>query len=152
MITAYFPYILTAILLVAVVVELRTGRIPNWLVALPLLLFIVTLIMADDRAALLPQIYFAIGMFVAGLLLFAFGGFAAGAVKLMTAVVLFIPWAEAGETLAVFVVALFGCTALIVPLRKVLASDESSWHVLQKPVLPLTLPICIAALASLFWF
>ncbi len=152
MITAYIPYLIAAILLVAMALELRTGRIPNWLTLLPFALFAVALIMADDWAVLLPQVYLAIAVFVAGLLLFAFAGFGAGAVKLMTGLVLFVPWGEAGYTLATFVAALFVCAFLIVQLRKAFGSETSGWHVWRKPVMPMSLPIGLAGLASLFWF
>ena len=151
MIAQYVPYAVAAILVVAMMLEVKTGRIPNWLTALPFVLFIVVLVLAEDRWALMPQVYFSLGMFVAGLVLFAVAGFGAGAVKLMTGVVLFIPLSEAFSTLAVFIVALFVCAIIIVQLRKVVGSDDSAWHIWRKPVMPMSLPIGIAGVASLFW-
>mgnify|MGYP000267108029 CR=1 FL=1 len=40
MIAQYVPYAMAAVLLVAMVIELRTGKIPNWLTLVPFLLFI----------------------------------------------------------------------------------------------------------------
>ena len=152
MITAYAPYIMTGILLVAMVLELRTGRIPNWLTLLPLALFIVIFAMSPDRWAMLSQIYLAVAVFVLGLLLFAFAGFGAGAVKLLTGLALFIPLGEGFYTLLTLIVSLFVMAFFVVQTRKLVGSEDSKWHVWRKPVMPLSLPIGIAGLASLWIF
>ena len=151
MITQLVPFAMAAILLAAMAIEVRKGRIPNWLTLLPFVVFAVVLLTGGDVWALMPQIYLALAVFVAGLLLFAVAGIGAGAVKLMTGLALFVPVGEAFFTLIVFISALFASAVIIVQLRKFAGSEQSKWHVMANAVLPMSIPIGIAGLASLFW-
>ena len=92
MLAEYATFAVAAILIVAMVLEIRTGRIPNWLTALPLVVFAGLLFVADDRNPLYSQLGLAAGVFVFGLLMFGIGGMGAGAVKLMAGTALFIPF------------------------------------------------------------
>lgn len=151
MIAQYASFAMAAILIVAMLLEVRTGRIPNWLTLLPFVVFLGVLVAADDRAPFYWQMGLAAGVFAFGLLLFTFAGFGAGAVKLMTGVALFVPFAKGGYTLLVFVVALFASATLIVFLRKAFGSENSSWHAMTKSVSPMSIPIACAGLAAMFW-
>ncbi len=151
MIVQYVHFALAAVLVVALAIEMRTGRIPNWLSLLPFVLFIVVAATADDRAALAWQLALSAGVFVAGLLLFAFAGFGAGAVKLMSGLALFIPLSQAVTALIIFVAMLFVGLLLVLGLRNVMGDENSKWHVLAKAVMPMSLPICVTGLAVLFW-
>ncbi|MBE0414844.1 prepilin peptidase, partial [Yoonia sp.] len=103
MIVEYLPYAMAVVLLAAIFVELRTGKIPNWLTLLPFVMFVVVAATAHDRAALGWQMGLAAGVFVVGILGFVFAGFGAGAVKLMTGVALFVPLEKGIFALMVFV-------------------------------------------------
>ncbi len=151
MILEYIPYALCAVLFVAFVLELRTGKIPNWLTLLPFVLFIIVAAMAEDRSALAWQMALAAGVFIGGLLLFAFAGFGAGAVKLMTGLALFIPLSKAVMALVVFIASLFVGVVLVLFLRNMIGSEESKWHVLAKNIMPMSLPIFATALAVFFY-
>jgi prepilin peptidase CpaA len=150
MIAPYVSFAIAAILLAAILLETKTGKIPNWLTLLPFVVFIAVLALTEDRSALYGQMGLAAAVFGFGLLLFAFAGFGAGAVKLMTGLALFIPLSEGLWTLGVFIVALFASAFIIVQLRKFVGSEQSSWYLMAKPVLPMSVPIGIAGLASLF--
>ncbi|MEO1640692.1 MAG: prepilin peptidase [Pseudomonadota bacterium] len=150
--TLYALYVMAAILLAAVLLELKTGKIPNWLTLLPFLLFAVVAVMAEDRSAVIWPLVQAAVVFGIGLLLFAFAGFGAGAVKLMTGLALFVQADERLWSLGAFVVALFVTALIIVPVRKRLGSDDSTWHVMAKPVLPMSVPIALAGWAAIFIF
>lgn len=151
MIAQYLPHAMAAILIAAIVLEVRTGRIPNWLTSLPFVLFVVGLILAEGPSGFYWQMGLAACVFALGLLLFAFAGFGAGAVKLMTGTALFIPLDKALASLGVFIAALFISAVVIVQLRKAMGSAQSKWHVMAKPVLPMSIPIGIAGLTALFW-
>ena len=112
------PLAMGAILVVAMLLEIRTGRIPNWLTTLPFALFAVLLVMADDRTPLYWQMGLAAGVFVFGLVLFAIGGSGAGAVKLLTGTALFVPLAKAGYAAIVFFVVFFISAFVFVQIRK----------------------------------
>lgn len=150
MIAQYVPIVMSAVLIAAMALELKVGRIPNWLTLIPLVLFVGVLAMAEDRTPFYWQFGIAAGVFVVGLLLYAFAGFGAGAVKLMSGLALFVPFAKGANTLLVFVGALFVVSFLIVQLRKFFADEQSKWFVWAKPVLPMSLPIGIAGIASFF--
>lgn len=146
----YAHFAIAAILIAAMLIELRTARIPNWLTLLPLFIFVDVLFFAEDRTPLYWQMGFAALVFVVGIVLFIFAGFGAGAVKLMSGLALFIPLEKGGYTLLIFFVAFFVVSFLIVQIRKVFASPDSKWPVLARPIIPTSLPIGIAGLAGLF--
>ena len=147
---AYVPVVMSVILIAAMVIELRTGKIPNWLTLTPFVLFILVLVTSPDPTIFGPQLIAAAMVLVIGLVLFAVAGFGAGAVKLLTGLALFVPLDRALVTFGIFVAAMFVGTFLILQIRKHFAVDGSDWVVLAKGVLPMSWPIGIAGL-SLFW-
>jgi len=150
MIAQYAHYAMAAVLIAAMFIEVRTGRIPNWLTALPFVIFIAVFATNDDRWAMMTQVYMAIGIFVFGLILFAIAGIGAGAVKLMTGTALFIPLNEAFPTLLIFVLAFFVVSGVVVQVRKLIGSEDSKWHIWRAAILPMSLPIGLAGLGSMF--
>lgn len=150
MIEQLVTYAMGAVMVLAVVVEMRTGRIPNWLTVLPVALFALLAVVTPDRTTLLWQVGLGAAVFALGLVLFAFAGFGAGAVKLMGGVALFIPLHKAFLVLGVFVVTMFVSAFLIIQLRKAFGSQDSSWTVMAKAILPMSVPVCAAGLAALF--
>ncbi|WP_296425754.1 prepilin peptidase [Yoonia sp.] len=151
MIAHYVPFAIGAILIAAIVIELRTGRIPNWLTLLPFIAFIGVAATTPDKAALGWQLGLAAAVFAVGILLFVFGGFGAGAVKLMAGLALFVPLDKGGYALIVFGATLFVGTFVMINLRRMVGSPDSNWNVLAKNVLPMSVPIGLAGLAALFW-
>lgn len=150
MIAQYAPFVMAAILIVAIVLEVKTGRIPNWLTFLPVALFVAVAVTAEDWTALYWQLGLAGAVFLFGLVLFAFAGIGAGAVKLMAGVALFVPLDKAFLAFIVFMGAFFVSSVLVVQLRKAIGSDQSTWHWLANAVLPMTIPIAAAGLSALF--
>lgn len=151
MIAQLVVYAMGAVLIGAMVVEARSGRIPNWLTLVPVALFAILLVVADDRAALLWQLGLGAAAFAFGILLYATAGMGAGAVKLLGGVALFVPLSKALMALAVFVGAIFVSAFVIKLLRKSFASEDSEWTIFAKAVLPMSWPIGAAGLAALFF-
>lgn len=147
----YVPWALFGVLVVAIVLELRTGRIPNWLTLLPFALFILVAALSDDRSSLVWQLALGAGVFALGLVLFAFAGFGAGAVKLMSGTALFVPLGVAHYALGVFIAALVLGGVIIVVLRSILGAEDSAWHVLAKNVMPMSIPIGATYAAVMLW-
>ena len=152
MIAQLVPYAMAAILLAAMLLEMRTGRIPNWLTLLPFVLFILLAASGADRSALAWQLGLAALVFVLGIGLFIVGGIGAGAVKLAAGLALFVPWAMGLKALGSFVGLLFLTTFLVVQIRKGFGSEQSKWYVMSHNVLPMSLPIGLTGLAVLFLF
>ncbi len=146
----YASVAMAAVLIAAMVIELRTGRIPNWLTLVPLALFAVVFVLAEDRTGLLIQLALAAGVFAVGLGLFATGAIGAGAVKLIAGLVLFVPLGSAFYTLLIFLAVFFVSAFLFVQIRKLLGSEQSSWHVMANAVIPLSFPICVAGIFGMF--
>ena len=150
MIVDMIPLAMGAVLIAAMLLEIRTGRIPNWLTVLPFALFAVLLIVAEDRMPLYWQMGLAVAMFAFGLVLFAIGGSGAGAVKLLAGAALFVPLNKALVTGAVFLVVFFVSSFIFVQLRKAIGSEDSAWHLMANAVLPLSFSIGTAALLGMF--
>lgn len=146
----YASVAMAAVLIAAMVIELRTGRIPNWLTLVPLALFAVVFVLAEDRSPLLIQLALAAVVFAVGLGLFATGAIGAGAVKLIAGLALFVPLGSAFYTLLIFLAVFFVSAFLFVQVRKLIGSEQSKWHVMANAVIPLSFPICVAGLFGLF--
>lgn len=152
MIAEYAPLAVVALLLTATLIEMKTGKIPNLLTLLPFVLFIVLVGAAPDKSAYVWQMGLAAGVFVLGLLLFAFAGFGAGAVKLMTGLALFIPLQSGLTALGVLIASLFVITFVLVQLRKYEVGASSNWHVFTaSKSLPLSLPLAITGAVVLLF-
>jgi len=152
MIVAYASYAVALLLVAAFVIEIRTGRIPNWLVLLLVAVFVVMFALADDRTALYWQIGMGAAMFIFGLVLFAVGGVGAGAVKLLAATALFIPPGAAIYTFLAFLVVFFVSSFIFVQIRKAFGSEDSQWHLMAKQVIPLSFSIAVAGILGMFVF
>ena len=150
MIAQYATFAMAAILISAMVLEIRTGRIPNWLSVLPFVIFASVLVLADDRAGLYWQLALSAGVFVFGLIMFAIGGMGAGAVKLMAGTILFVPWENAFYTLLVYLVVFFVSSLVFVQVRKIFGSEDSAWHLMANAVIPLSFSIGVAGLIGMF--
>jgi prepilin peptidase CpaA len=150
MIVEMIPFAVAAIIVVAMLLEIKTGRIPNWLTFLPFVLFAVLLAVVEDRTPLYWQIALAAGVFLFRIVMFAIGGSGAGAVKLMTGVALFVPVSKAGYTALIFLLVFFVSSFVFVQLRTAFGSENSSWHLMAKQVLPLSFSIGMAGLAGMF--
>ncbi|WP_019955161.1 prepilin peptidase [Yoonia vestfoldensis] len=147
---AYAPYLMSLILIAAMAIEMRDGRLPNWLTMLPFVVFIAVIVTSADPGAFAGQLIGAAVVFVLGLVLFAFAGFGAGAVKLLTGLALFIPREHAIASFVIFIVTMFVGTFIILQIHKRFAAEDSKWVILNKRVLPMSLPIGIAGLCA-FW-
>jgi len=150
MIVELIPMAMAAVLVLAMALEIKTGRIPNWLTVLPFVFFAVLLVLAEDRTALYWQMALSAGVFVFGIVMFAIGGSGAGAVKLMTGTALFVPLSKAFYTSLVFLVIFFVSSFIFVQLRKAFGSEDSSWHLWANAVLPLSFSIGCAGLVGMF--
>jgi prepilin peptidase CpaA len=146
----YAPIVMSLILVLAFVIEMRSGRIPNWLTLFPFVLFMLVLVTSPDPSVYGPQLIGAAVVMVVGLVLFAVAGFGAGAVKLLTGVALFVPHDKALLTFGIFVTAMFVGSFVILQIRKRFGNPDSRWIVLSKGVLPMSLPIGVAGLCA-FW-
>ena len=151
MIVDMIPLAVAAVIVAAMLLEIRTGRIPNWLTILPFVLFAVLLVVAEDRTPLYWQMFLAGCVFIFGIVMFILGGSGAGAVKLMTGVALFVPLSKAGLSVVIFFLVFFISSFFFVQLRKAFGSENSGWHLMANAVLPLSFSIGMAGLAGMFW-
>ena len=150
MIPEFANYAMAAVLVAAMLIEIRTGRIPNWLTALPLVIFVAVLVVSPERGPLYWQIGLAAGVFVAGLGLFAIGGMGAGAVKLLAGTMLFVPLGKAFFALLAFIGVLIVSAFVFGTLRKAVGSEDSKWHLMAHQVIPLSVPIGVMGLLGMF--
>ena len=145
-----FTHLFAAILVAAMLLEMRTGRIPNWLTLMLPVVFMAALVLTEDRSPLYWQAAQAVGIMVFGMILFALAGAGAGAVKLMTGAALFVPLDKSFGALLVFMAALFVGALVISQVRRFIGAEASRWHVLAKPVLPMSVPIGITGLCAAY--
>lgn len=152
MLAQIMPYLMTWVLAVAMLIEMRTGKIPNWLTLVPFALFIILAIALDDKSVLMWSLGLGVLVFIAGLLLFAFAGFGAGAVKLMSGLALFIPLDNIWAALGMFIFSLFVVGWICIQARRRETAKDSKWVVLNRNVLPMSIPLTITALSVFFLF
>ena len=151
MLAHYAPYVMAVVLVVAFFMEIRVGRIPNWLSAIPYLMFVLVVVLADERSEFLWQVGLAAAVFVFGLIMFAIGGMGAGAVKLLTGTVLFIPLSSAFNAMMVYFVVFFSSLLVFVQIRKYFGSEDSKWHLMANNVLPLSFTIAVTGIMGMFY-
>ena len=145
-------YAVAALLVVAALLDCRTGRIPNWLAMVGVGLFVVKLALFPESVAIWPQLALAVGVLVGGFGLFAAGAFGAGAVKLAFVTALFVPVDMALWLLGVLVAAIIASLVLFGTLRALFGGEDSGWSVLRRRVIPLAVPIAMTGIVGLFVF
>ena len=145
-------YGVASLLVVAALLDMRTGKIPNWLAMAGVAIFIVKLAVFPDSVAIWPQMALAVGVLVGGFALFVAGAFGAGAVKLAFVTALFMPVGDALWLLSVLVAAIVVSLIVFGTLRVTMGGDESGWSVLRRRVIPLAVPIAATGLTGLFAF
>ncbi|MDO6590692.1 MULTISPECIES: A24 family peptidase [Rhodobacterales] len=151
MIAQYIPYAMAAVLILALCIDIRTARMPNWLTLLPVVLFIVQIATSGDPSAYGWQLAQGAIVFVLGIGLFAVGGMGAGAVKLLAGTALLIPTSNAWIAVVGFLGAVFVLFPIIIWTRKAIGSEDSKWAVLARQILPMSLPIAAAGLLGMFY-
>lgn len=125
------PLLLLAPVLVAVAwFDLRYMRIPNYLVAAALVLFVLTLPLLG-WGEIGARLAAATLVFAFGASLFAFSLFGGGDVKMMAALMLFVPSSSYTLFAMGFSVAMLAGIAAVVALRQVPFLDRSAWVSLQ---------------------
>lgn len=144
--------IVAAILIVISVLDARIGRIPNWSVYSLIALFALKVFLFPTAVNLTWQLSIVAAVFVAGLALFAVGAMGAGAIKLVSATMLFMPLDQWIWLLAIFVGSVFVYLILFVFMRGIFGSEDSSWSVMKKRVVPMAWPIGTMGLLGLFVF
>ena len=141
----------TAVLVSAALLDLRSGRIPNGFAFLFVGLFGILAISTMTFSGALWQIGFALLVFAIGLVMYLIAGTGAGAVKLMASAALFMP-ADRGFALFGLLIFLVFAIGLVVGIiGKIFRSEDSNWKVLKEPVMPLSLPVCATAMLGMFW-
>lgn len=151
MIAILIPYAVAVTLIAATLIDLRTGKIPNWLSYIFIGLFGVLVLVSPDKVALAWQFGFALLAFGVGLLLYALLGFGAGAVKLLFGAALFLPMEHPIKIVGLLLLTLFLGGLIVNIVRVKFGSDDSRWKVLRERVMPMSLPVAATSLIGIFW-
>ncbi len=151
MIATLIPYAVAATLIAATVIDLKSGKIPNWLSYIFFALFIVLVAVSPDKAVFAWQLGFALVAFGFGLLLYAFLGFGAGAVKLLFGAALFLPMDHSIKIVGLLLLTLFLGGLITNVVRAKFGHEDSAWKVLRERVMPMSLPVTATSLIGLFW-
>ena len=151
MMTFYIQIAVTAILITAAVLDMKSGRIPNWFAFLFIGLFGILAITTLTLSAALWQCGFAVGVFAFGLLMYNIAGVGAGAVKLMASAALFMPIDRGFALLGLLIFTMFAIGLVVAIIGRIFRSEDSKWKVLKEPVMPLSLPVCATAMLGMFW-
>lgn len=151
MMTFYIQVAVSAILITAAVLDMKSGRIPNWFAFVFMGLFGVLALSTMSLNAALWQCVFAVGVFAFGLLLYQQTGAGAGAVKLMASAALFMPSDRGFALLGLLMLLMFTIGLVVGITNRILRSEDSKWKFLREPVMPLSLPVCATAMLGMFW-
>jgi len=142
------PLVLVAPLLAwGAVSDLRRMRIPNAVSLVLVAVFAVAAAVAppDD---LLPRVAIAAAVFAAGLLAYLFGLFGGGDVKMLSALLLFVPVPTLLLFAYVFSAAMLVGIAAVLALRRLPAARRSGWKSISGATgFPMGLSIALAGLA-----
>lgn len=137
-------------LIIAAFLDAKNSKIPNWLIYAFFALFAVKAVWFPESVDLIWQIGAAVLVFVVGLGAFALGAFGAGAVKLLSVVVLFLPLENWLALCGILLAGAFVFTFFFMGIRSVFGSDESSWACMRKRIVPLSWPIGTMVALALF--
>ena len=151
MMTYYFQIAVAALLISAAILDLRTGRIPNWFAFVFAGLFAGMAVFTMDIASVAWQLGFATVTLVFGLAMYHLVGFGAGAVKLLACAALFVPMDRGFALFGLLIGTMFGLGLIVGIVHRILRREDSKWAFLRKPVMPLSLPICATGLMGMFW-
>ena len=151
MMTFYIQVAVAAILIIASVLDMKTGRIPNWFAFIFIGLFGVLALTTMTLSAALWQCGFAVMVFAFGLLLYKLMGAGAGAVKLMASAALFMPADRGFALLGLLMFLMFAIGLIVTIFNRILGSEDSKWKVLSERVMPLSLPVCATGMLGMFW-
>lgn len=151
MIAELIPYAVAATLIAATLIDLRTGKIPNWLSYFFFGLFIALVAVSPDRTVFAWQLGFALVAFGIGLVLYALLGFGAGAVKLLFGAALFLPMDHPVKIIGLLLLTLFLGGLFVNMARKQFGSEDSAWRVLKERIMPMSLPVTATSLIAMFW-
>lgn len=139
--------LLMPILVAAAYMDLRDMRIPNYLVLAAIAIFLVTAPLVGWEE-LQWRLVAAASVFLIGFVLFALNLFGGGDVKLLSAVMLFIPSQSLQVFGLVFSASLLLGILFILCLRATAVLQSSNWVSLQKPgTLPMGISIAAAGIA-----
>lgn len=142
-----FPLFCIAPLLVAAAwCDLRYMRIPNVLSLAAVAVFALAALVVppDDLAARLTV---AVSVFALGFVAFAFRLFGGGDVKLLSALMLFVPFAHLTLFANVFSASMLIGIALILGLRRVIPAAGIGWVSFQSNKFPMGISIALAGLS-----
>lgn len=110
----------TTLLIVAVIMDMLTGKFPNWLFVLSYILGACWLVFNMDSVGVMKGILFSIIIFAVLAPLVFLNALGAGDVKLLTAFSLFVGWQTTVDT---FIYSLFW--GLLLGVLKILLSGEA---------------------------
>lgn len=143
-------FLLMPILVAAAYMDLRHMRIPNYLVLAAIAVFLVTAPFVG-WAELQWRLAAAGSVFLIGFVLFALNLFGGGDVKMLSAVMLFIPSQSLQVFGLVFSASLLLGILFILGLRATPVLQSSNWVSLQKAgTLPMGISIALAGIAHPF--
>lgn len=151
MIATLIPFAVAATLIAAVVIDFRTGRIPNWMSYIFIGLFVLLVAVSPYKVTFAWQLGFATVAFALGLALYALLGFGAGAVKLLFGAALFLPMSQPVKIIGLLLLTLFLGGLLVNMARNKFGSEDSSWRVMRERIMPMSLPVAATSLIAIFW-
>ncbi len=113
------PTILTFLLLTAIITDIKSFRIPNWLNLILLILYPIALIVFDTAMQWQYGLLGFTAIFAVGYVLFIFNIAGGGDVKLLAVLGLWIGWGQSLVTFILFMAIAGGLfTLLLISLRK----------------------------------
>jgi len=149
--STYIPFAVAALLMITSIIDMRTGRIPNWVSFVFIGLFAVLVALSPDKMGYVWQVVFAAVVFGVGLALYAFVGLGAGAVKLLAAAALFLPMSRTVAITLILIASTFVLGLTVTFIRNKFGSETSSWKVMRERIMPLSLPVTATTLLAMFW-
>jgi prepilin peptidase CpaA len=147
----WLPVFLVGVLLATALWDLRQLRIPNGLVLVLLAAFAILLAPCLSWGDLSLRILAAAAMLALGLAAFAAGLFGGGDVKLLSALLLFVPPGTLVLFAFVMALSLLGSIALIIAARRMAPAYSGNWGVLRERQGRLPMGLAFGIGGVVFW-
>lgn len=148
--TGTLPLLLIAPFLVAVAYfDLRYMRIPNMLSLILLAVFAMVAIVSPP-GDVMPRVAVAAAVLAVGIVAFGFRLFGGGDVKVLSALMLFIPVWSIGIFALVFSASLLAGIVAITVMRRIRVLRHSTWTAFQTVTFPMGISIALAGLVHPF--
>ncbi len=143
-------FIVAVLMVVTILSDLRSMRIPNWTSLVGVLVFMTLVVWTLPIDETLSRVAIAAAVLLIGFVLFAVNTMGAGDVKIFSVLMLFVPSIQIASFMLIFSACMIAGILAVIIARKFFEHPESNWGFLRNEKrLPMGLSIGSAGLIQM---